>query len=268
MNKIEACWWRGSGNNFGDLIAPKIISRLTNLEVRYSKNKGSLCSIGSIALHQYPNAMQFWGSGVISADSKSYNAKDHEYHSVRGPLSRRKIIESGGECPEIYGDPGLLIPYLFEIERQKKEYEFSIFPHYADYKKAKKMIEGTSFGIIDIKKDTMEVIKEASKSSFLICSSLHALMLAESLSIPCCLVKLGDNLFGKMFKFEDYYNSTNREIRFVDNSKDNRLTIDKYQRLWASTPKMKIDLRPMLDSFPFEIKNKNIIKKFYKTSNQ
>lgn len=261
-SKIKAFWWQGSGNNFGDVISPKILNRMTGLEVQFSNEEGTLCSIGSIALMKYPNKMKFWGSGVISKTEQS-NANIHEYYSIRGPLSRKKIIESGGECPEIYGDPGLLIPYLFSIPDVEKIYNLSFFPHYVDYNKAKEMIKETKFGLINILGETEDIIKQVLASKFVICSSLHALILVESLGIPCCLVKLSDKLVGGMFKFEDYYNSTNRDLIYIDNSKDANLKISEYETAWYKTPQMEIDLKPMLDQFPFEIKNKKILEKFY-----
>lgn len=262
-SKMKAFWWRGSGNNFGDVIAPLILSKMTNLDFEHSDMEGSLCSIGSIALMNYPNKMHFWGSGVISKTEYNHNVARNTYHSIRGPLSRDRINAIGGQCPEIYGDPGLLIPYLFPTKPVKKKYKVSFFPHYVDYEKAKAMVEGTGFGLIDILQNTSEVIKCVKESEFIICSSLHALILAESLGIPCCLVKLSNKLVGGLFKFEDYYNSTNRELIYVDNTRDSQIKMKEYEASWAKTPKMQIDLKPMLDAFPFEITNKEILEKFY-----
>lgn len=261
--RIKAFWWKGSGNNFGDVIAPKIIQRLSNTEVEFSTSSGSLCSIGSVALMNYKNPMEFWGSGVICKTERNTKIVNNLYHCVRGPLSRERIIKNGGYAPEIYGDPGLLIPYLFDNKEEKKNYDFSFLPHYVDYKKAKSMIGDKKIHLINILQKEEDVIKQVKQSKFVICSSLHAFILAESYNIPCCLMKLGNGLRGGMFKFEDYYNSTNRELVFIDKTNSVEIDLKQCEKSYLNTNKPQIKLRPMLDSFPFEIKNKNILEKFY-----
>jgi pyruvyltransferase len=88
-------------------------------------------SIGSI-LHFSDKNSIVWGAGFISKDSYC-KVPPKKILAVRGPLTRKKLIEQNIECPKIYGDPALLLP-IFYHPKIKKKYEIGIVPHYVDQK--------------------------------------------------------------------------------------------------------------------------------------
>jgi hypothetical protein len=48
---IKACWYKAGGNNFGDVICPILLHALTGQEIEFSRDEGTLVSIGSVAFH-------------------------------------------------------------------------------------------------------------------------------------------------------------------------------------------------------------------------
>ena len=59
------------------------------------------------------------------------NKKPKKILSVRGPLTRKRLLELDYECPETYGDSGMILPYFYYPEIKKK-YKLGIIPHYID----------------------------------------------------------------------------------------------------------------------------------------
>ena len=60
-----------------------------------------------------------WGAGVID-DKANLPAKPLKVLAVRGPLSRKYLLKKGIECPEIYGDPAMLMKYIYKPILLKK----------------------------------------------------------------------------------------------------------------------------------------------------
>ena len=53
------------------------------------------------------------GGGNFKSNSNKKNCNPYKIISVRGPLSRKKILDFGIECPEKYGDPLILLPCMY-----------------------------------------------------------------------------------------------------------------------------------------------------------
>lgn len=197
-------WWLAKGNNFGDLLTPYILDyfKIPYEYVPKPHNANCIC-VGSIA-HKATSQTVVLGSGIIRADEKI--SPDANWMFVRGPRTRARVLEVGGVCPEIYGDPGLLLPYF--CKESKKEFDIGIVPHFVDYNIVKNRYPNHK--IIDvINSNPLEVAKEISKCRYIISSSLHGIIAAHSYGIPAAWVKFSDNLHGDGIKFIDYYESVN-----------------------------------------------------------
>lgn len=197
-------WWITKDKNFGDLLTPHILN-FFNIQYNYinsAKLADCLC-VGSIAHWSSPNKIML-GSGIITADSKI--SPDANWKFVRGPQTRKRIINAGGRCPEIYGDPGLLLSLL--CKESQKEFDVGIVPHFVDYQYVKNKYP--QFKIINVIDDNpINVAKEISKCRYIISSSLHGIIAAHSYNIPAAWVKFSNNVYGDDIKFIDYFESVN-----------------------------------------------------------
>jgi len=96
-------YWGDEPQNFGDVLTANILKHF-NIKYEHTNvhKEANMFATGSIA------RLATFGSTVIgSGIIRSNEAQDPtvKWKSVRGPLTREWVIKSGGECPEIYGDP-------------------------------------------------------------------------------------------------------------------------------------------------------------------
>ena len=171
-------------------------------------------------------------------------------HAVRGPLSREALLKAGIECPEVYGDPALLLPRFFNPPVSKC-YEIGIVPHYIDkghpwveqYKGNPRVL------IIDVESGIGSFVRAVKSCKVILSSSLHGLICADAYGIPNVWIKLSDIVLGGDFKFRDYRLSINAEepspidVRSAPSLDE---TISK-----AELHELRIDLRKLLLTCPF-----------------
>jgi pyruvyltransferase len=260
---IKACWYKAGGNNFGDVICPILLHALTGQEIEFSRDEGTLVSIGSVAFHPYDNKMLFWGSGAITKKSKPKHQHPHEVFAVRGPITRKRFLREGFECPEIYGDPGMLLPLLFPLESFDRQHriEVGVLPHKVDYEHVREfeLINDDKFELIDIHGDTMEVLKAITSCDFLITSSLHGLIVGEAYSIPTVFVEFGKRLWGRLFKFKDYFESTNRPLKYYRCYHQRAFNLSKIENFHSKQMMPVLDLKPLVSAFPYPIVHPGIL---------
>jgi pyruvyltransferase len=257
------CWWfKKDGNNFGDIICPNILTEMTGEEIVFSNKENCLVTIGSVAFYNFNNKRQFWGSGAI--DTKQHNrfVKQNVYHAVRGPLTRKRIIKAGGECPEVYGDPSMLLPIMFPKDKIRKteSREFTFLPHWQDLEIVKKYksVKESDVKIVDIMSGVDSVLSEIVSSNVLLTSSLHGLIVGESYGVPTLFVEVGRNLYGGKFKFHDYFNSTQRGLYFLDNKDQDNLDLKKCLNMTERSILPRNEIVNFLKKFPYEIKNEKL----------
>lgn len=209
-------------SNMGDLIGPYLYAKLNNGQEIGTPATSSMpvfFTCGSILQPQLigPNAV-VWGSGII-ARRGSFARKPKLVTAVRGPLSRKALIASGIPCPEIYGDPGLLLPLFYPKDPQAKpKFRVGIVPHYVDYTHMKKAFENNpnvcvvQMDYVDPKNPTIAgtvegVCRELLQCECTISSSLHGLILSHAYGIPGAWMTTKNQLFGDGIKYLDYYAS-------------------------------------------------------------
>ena len=218
-NKIKLFWWseiylmNKTKENFGDLVGKYLVEKISGKEVVFAhpnKQKWKhyfvpvYATAGSILAHVTKHSI-VWGSGIINKDQFVKPAK---FLSVRGPQTRKRLLELGYEVPEAYGDPALLLPNFYNPE-VVKSYKFGIVPHYVDYQSVLEKFSGRSdVKVIDLMTNSVEdVIDEFLSCHYIYSSSLHGLIVSHAYNIPAVWVRLSNKLFGDNIKFQDYFES-------------------------------------------------------------
>jgi glycosyltransferase involved in cell wall biosynthesis len=195
--------------NAGDTASQVVVSHLTDarLDVVASGalNQPNLIALGSI-LHWSDERSVIWGTGILSDENPVRTLPDRVF-AVRGPLSRQRLIEAGGACPQVYGDPGILISDLHRRRNGTKE-KLGIIPHYMDRDEAF-VADALQFGahLIDVGQPLEDYLDALCECECILSSSLHGVIFAHSYGIPAAWVQLSEKVVGGGLKFRDYYAS-------------------------------------------------------------
>jgi pyruvyltransferase len=249
--RIHAFWCRiPSRVNFGDALTPWLIRRITGqhpLFLRPEDPRLKYFVVGSI-IGYATGSCAVWGAGIMScADSISPKAR---LLAVRGPLTRARALAQGVACPEIYGDPALLLPRFYQPAGAKMQ-DGALVPHFSDMPRLT-LDRHQSYGLrlIDIQDPIETVIDRIAASTFVASSSLHGLIASHAYGVPAVWVKFRDLPSGDDSKFRDYYLSIGQEppepIRLASDRVDGRALAAK-----AALPARLPDLDRLWNACPF-----------------
>lgn len=256
-------------HNWGDDINIYLLELMTGRKVvvknqslyhnRYYKGIVYSC-IGSIIGWYETNKTIIWGSGMISEDTKLWN-KPLKICSVRGEETQKRLQRIGVECPSKYGDPALLLSRYYQASPTGKRYKIGIVPHYMDLNNPlikqfldKYENEAILIDLVNYNNWT-DIPDKIVSCDFIISSSLHGLIVADSYSIPNAWVSFSDSLAGGDFKFKDYFSSVKRSDYKISIS-----SLQDIENIYAS-PKRRsnalIDFNGIAASAPFKLKEFN-----------
>lgn len=203
--RVNIHYWSGE-TNLGDSISPIIvenIARMRHVDIhRQIEKTKHLYAVGSIITAGCQDCT-IWGSGLLNTTHLARLARRKlDIRAVRGPLTRLVLMEHGFFVPEVYGDPAILMPLIYNPTVEKK-YKVSVIPHMEEQKE----YWNCNYHMINIRTDDYErIINDIKASELVISSSLHGIILAEAYGVPAILLK---SRFSQ-FKYMDYYYGTNR----------------------------------------------------------
>lgn len=249
--KLPMYWWSGFDNkNFGDQVGPYLAHKITGLQPewvhRYYRGKHYLTA-GSILWAANEGAI-VWGSGIIKRDQVVKKPK--EITAVRGPLTRKRLLELEIECPDIYGDPALLLSNYYRAKSEKK-YKLGIIPHAQDYYKVKKALSNEKVLIINLCNPIEEVIEDINSCEKSVSSSLHGIIVSHAYGIPSAWIEFS-SLAGDGVKFEDYFLSVGLEpygALYVEEEGLNVQKLDEYINMHSNT-KLDFKAERLLEKCP------------------
>ncbi len=206
--------WAHSKPNFGDWLSPDICSLLSGRKVVHAPiNDCTLVAVGSLLQRLKENfwnrRINVWGSGFIAQCPPRESR--HYIHAVRGTFSAQQL-----KMPhlESTGDPGLLVDSLYAKVATKK-HQLGIVPHYKD--KANPVIKMIKDNVknsllIDVFNSPEEVCHSIQQCDYILSSSLHGLVVADSYGIPNLWLEVSEQVKGGGWKFRDYYSNFGMEV--------------------------------------------------------
>lgn len=231
-------------NNFGDLLGPRIVRDLLDrrgVDPATGPVGSRLLAVGSI-LRMAREGDVVWGAGVNgkSVDAR-YDFDSLDVRAVRGPLTARFLRDRGVEVPEVYGDPGLLVGSLRPRESlawDGSPAAVTLLPNLND---AERYRGHPAFWHPCNPLDA--TVARIANSEFVIGSSLHAIVLAESFGVPARLIRSEHE---PPFKYDDYYLGSGRDKPVFADTVDEALAM-------GGEPALQWDPQPLLDAFPVDL---------------
>jgi hypothetical protein len=200
-------WWMAGPypGNFGDILNPYVVERLSGIPPKRARAGSGILAIGSV-IKFARHGTQVWGTGTPRmTDKLDPNAN---YRAVRGPMTRDLVLKSGGQAPEIYGDPALLLPLIFKPAVEKK-HRLGLIRHYSHIPIPLKLQNVHDISILRVGYDDIEeFISEMMACERILSTSLHGLIVAHAYGIPtrwCDMGKMGRRVAGDGIKFHDHY---------------------------------------------------------------
>lgn len=208
---IPVCHWYPNSwsENFGDFSTFPILDAMGYDAAPFPSSDpgtrflgcGSLIDVPWLA-HRPEEKRIIWGSGIHC--KMEQDVRNCEFHAVRGPLTRRAC---GLPDDMPMGDPVLLLPML-------RERKFSggggvaYIPHWLQRWSVKTSPEslGADF-LIDIthkREDFWAVWEKIQTADFVLTSSLHGAIVAETLGIPWSLCLVGKERVECALKWRDW----------------------------------------------------------------
>lgn len=257
-------WWgnnKGKPDNYGDMLAPFIVQALSGkriLKVSHPMRRiyrwvfKHYLTVGSIINVAGPNSI-VWGSGIINSNQ---NVRKAKFLAVRGPRTRKRLLELGYQVPEVYGDPAILLPILIE-NRNKTVYELGIIPHYVDYDNLKEMFKDqTNVKIINlITDDVVKTTNEILECKKVVSTSLHGLIVSHAYQIPALWVKISQKLSGDDIKFFDYLESVGLFNFETLNYVDRKLDLKKLDSLFLENKEFSLPKKELFSKRQNELLN-------------
>jgi pyruvyltransferase len=228
-------------------------------------------TVGSVLRMADANSI-VWGTGFIDHNDgiglMRWGSADNErlvsparVCAVRGKLTRAKLLQFDIGCPEVYGDPALLMP-LFYKPVHRKRYELGFIPHYTDLGSpvVRRLERDRRVNVISMIKSRFEqvvesratyerVVDELLQCEAIVSGSLHGLILAEAYGVPCKWVQVADKSIGDGFKYLDFFSSVGREDTaptVLDDGSDARTILAGFRPYVAT-----VDTAGLLRSCPF-----------------
>lgn len=242
--------WYGI-RNFGDWIGPYLHEAITGRPPLFCPKErmpqlGCIMAVGSILRHLVADdCAVVWGSGIISAGDVV--RRPRQVLAVRGPLTRRRLLELGHECPEVYGDPALLLPRVYRPAGEPPRHPVGFIPHFVD---RHLFSDRAEFHVVDPTRPVETVIEDIASCRLTFSASLHGLIVSHAYGVPSVWVRPVNPIDGDDVKFHDYFLSLGLDPPPVTLRRFDAAELASHERS-ATLPDPGPLLEPLARSCPF-----------------
>ncbi|MDI6627494.1 MAG: polysaccharide pyruvyl transferase family protein [Rhodococcus sp. (in: high G+C Gram-positive bacteria)] len=260
---IKTFWWRqvkltGVRPNFGDELTPGLVRSLFGQKCSWRRAKrsdmiGAGSTLEMVQLMQARKDLKVWGSGFMlseTAHEKDFSYPDFDFYAVRGHLSSNRIKS---ERKVAVGDPGLLANRVYS-RSPRVPGRIGLVYHWVHKKDpvVLALAREKNVTLIDPSRKPAKVIADITACDFVMSTSLHGLIVADSFGIPNAWIELTQDIGGNGYKFDDYYSVFDREA--VQHSSDLARDHDKIAQLrseYRPVPNLTEIQDSLIAAFPF-----------------
>lgn len=245
-NRVNLYYWtHAAGDNVGDLISLVLVRKIVEsfgLDFdQHVRQTRKLFAVGSI-LEQVVQNATVWGSGLRHAVVSPSNVA-LDVRAVRGPLTREALLHVGIACPEVFGDPAILLPRFYR-PRPARRRPFLVIPHFL---REKELLQRYPEACIStLTSDWQGFVDDIAAADLVISGSLHGLVLAEAYGVPAVL--LANAADRDRFKYDDYYRGTGRSTYAQASTVDEALALSGQPR-----PALGAFQDGLLEAFPRDL---------------
>lgn len=191
---------------------PPILGAVETYEPQ--KDDVFVCALGDNGWRKH-YAEIIWGTGIMYDGLKGLwfekfwdaNHRRLDIRAVRGPMTREVFLKLGHQCPEVYGDPGILMPLIYQPKDVEKTHDYMVIPQYTTENEVRKYFPD-DLVISMNSNDYKSVINRIVSCKKVYSSSLHGIILAEAYGVPAVFFRGVPAIVD--FKYKDYYASTGR----------------------------------------------------------
>ena len=208
---INAYWYLSQ--NFGDALTPWLINRLsgqpavwTDLDSKVPKYMVT----GSILNDARENCI-VWGCGLGTFEQCICPKTD--IRMVRGPMSLQRCLDEHHVEVDagIHGDPGLLLPSIYNPTTKCDKYQLGIIPHYVDQENAWNIwlsdFNSDQIKFINVCDPVEKVVDDIWSCECIASSSLHGLVVGDAFRKRTAWIVLSDKICGDGMKYLDHWGS-------------------------------------------------------------
>lgn len=241
MKPISVFWYRKRNvafGNFGDELGPYVVARLSGRPIRHIpiprtgvylmatlakhllwgrfdacnwsgawhslfRPGAYLTTIGSI-IGWASGPRTVWGSGILFYNEKIANGR---FLAVRGEYTRRRLQSLGYDCPDVVGDPALLLPLIYRPVPASRV-PLAIIPHHTQYHAISAQLAGSGVRVINLLGDVEAIIDDIVSCERVVSMSLHGLIVAHAYGVPALWFEYPSvRWHGSDVKFYDYFSA-------------------------------------------------------------
>lgn len=245
-------------SNWGDDINVYFIELITGKKVIpaqtlfFSKNRKKYCCIGTIIPQCVGKRSIIWGSGCGLVE-KQLLLHPQEVRAVRGPITRNYLLENNIKCPEVYGDPALLLPEYYQPKMLCHK-KVGLIPHHQDWDKDidQHIVLPQDWIMINLSRyeKWTDVIDQICSCDLILSASLHGLIVSDAYHIPNVFTEF-EIKQPNYTKYQDYFLSVNRIPYFPYQYKD-ITNLDKIEQVARETlSQVRINTTQLKSACPF-----------------